>query len=349
MDSNEAAGLVAAVNAELTDPNRNHLIGASEGEPVRFELYHAGLSVCSQKVRAALAEKRVAYASHELSILNSKGIYSDEMTPAENYSPNYVRLRLLGGKQAGLSFASGYTGTSSVETEGFDACVVPTLVDLDKGRVIVDSKKICEYLDQEITGPIQLLPDEPSLRKAVMEQVSIVDTTPQPALLYGYHPDDDQRPAFIKEKMVDVYDLKLEALEGLIRANKDDAEVVAAYQSKISKEQGGKGFAHDDEAQRAVRALAQEIINGLDEQLAAHASPWVCGSTFTMADLTWAINLYRMQWLGVGSLWKDLPRVQEYAALLYKRPSIWNAVIKFPSPMPESPHTMDLETPEFAA
>lgn len=349
MESNEVAGLVAAVNAELTDPNRNHLVGVREGQPVRFELYHAGLSVCSQKVRAVLAEKGVAYASHELSILNSKGIYSDELTPAENYSPNYVRLRLIGGKQAGLGFASGYTGTSSVETEGFDACVVPTLVDLDKSRVIVDSKKICEYLDREISGAIQLLPDEPSLREAVMAQVSIVDTTPQPALLYGFHPDDDQRPEFIKEKMVDVYDLKLEALEALIRANSDDAEVVAAYQSKISKEQGGKGFAHDDQAQRAVRALAQEIINGLDEQLAAHASPWVCGSTFTMADITWAINLYRMQWLGVASLWKDLPRVQEYATALYKRPSIWSAVIKFPSPMPESPHTMDLEAPEFAA
>ena len=68
-----------------------------------------------------------------------------------------------------------------------------------------------------------------------------------------------------------------------------------------------------------------------------------------MADVTWAINLYRMQWLGVASLWKDLPRVQEYATALYKRPSIWNAVIKFPSPMPESPHTMDLEASEFAA
>jgi glutathione S-transferase len=348
-ESNDVAVLVAAVNAELTDPMRNHLIEGSAGESGRFELYHAGLSVCSQKVRAVLAEKGASYSSHELSILNSKGIYSDELTPAENYSPNYVRLRLIGGKQAGLGLARGYTGTSSVETNGFDACVVPTLVDLHKGRVIVDSKRICEYLDQEISGPIQLLPNEPSLRKAVMEQVSIVDTTPQPALLYGFHPDDDQRPDFIKHAMSDVYDLKIEALKGLIAANSDDAELVAAYQGKISKEQGGRGFARDDESQRAVRALAQEIINGLDEQLAAHANPWVCGSTFTMADVTWAINLYRMQWLGVGSLWKDLPRVQAYATALYKRPSVWKAVIKFPSPMPESPHTMDIEAPEFAA
>jgi len=345
MESNSVASLVAAVNAELTDPKRNHLIGASEGKPVRFELYHAGMSVCSQKVRALLAEKDIAYASHELSILNSKGIYTEEMTPAENYSPNYVRLRLQGGKQLGVNLVSGLTGRSSVETEGFDACVVPTLVDLERNKVIVDSKKICEYLDQQAPTAIQLIPDEPALHEAVMEQVSIVDTTPQPGLLYGFHPDDDQRPEFIKKAMVDVYDLKLEALEGLIAANSGDTELVEAYRSKIAKESGGNSMAHDADTQRAIRAEAQQIINGLDSQLEAHANPWVCGSNFTLADLTWAINLYRMQWLGLASLWQDLPRVNDYAHRLYQRPSIWNAVIKFPSPMPESPHTSDLEEP----
>ena len=348
-ESNTVASLVAAVNAELTDPKRNHFIGCEATDDPRFELYHAGLSVCSQKVRSVLAEKSIPYASHELSILNSKGIYSDELTPAENYSPNYVRLRLAGGKQLGLELASMHTGRSSVETEGFDACVVPTLVDMEKDGVIVDSKKIIEYLDHEIPGGTPLIPADPAQRAAVLEQVAIVDTTPQPALLYGFHPDDDQRPDFIKEKMVDVYELKVEALEALMNANSDDPELVEAYRSKISKEKAGKLLARDPATQYAIRAEAQAIIDGLDNQLAAHGNPWVCGANFTMADLTWAVNLYRMQWLGVGSLWKNLPRVQEYAHLLYKRPSIWNAVIKFPSPMPESPHTAGLEAPEAAA
>ena len=296
-----------------------------------------------------MAEKGISYASHEMVIFNSKGIYSAELTPAENYSPNYVRLRLLGGKQAGLSLVSGYSGTSSVDTEGFDACVVPTLVDLEKGKVIVDSKRICEYLDQEISGPVQLVPEEPALRDAVMEQVSIVDTTPQPAMLYGFHPDYDPRPEFIKAKMVDVFDLKFEALESLIAANSHDEELVNAYRSKLSKEQGGKSFAHDDNEQREVRIFVQGIINGLDQQLAANGSLWVCGETYTMADLTWGINLHRMQWLGMAFLWKDLPRVEKYAHRLYKRPSLWNAVIRFPSPMPKSPHTLDLEGPENTA
>ncbi|KGE04570.1 glutathione S-transferase family protein [Pseudohaliea rubra] len=339
--------LTAAFNAELTDEKRNHVVGASGDDRPRFELYHAGFSVCSQKVRAVLAEKKIPYLSHELSILNSRGIYSDKLTPAENYSPNYVHLRLLGGRARGLDLASGYSGRSAVETEGFDACVVPTLVDHARGQVIVDSKVICEYLDAE--GTPRLIPEDPALKQAVLEQLAIVDVTPQPALLYGAHPDDDQRPEFIKKAMATSYDLKLEALETLLEANREDPELQAAYSCKIAKEKAAREMLADGSKVVALRQEAQAIIHALDEQLAASANPWVCGDQFTLADLAWAINLYRMQWLGVASLWRDLPRVEHYARRLYKRPSIWSAVIKFPSPMPESPHTADIEIPEWAA
>lgn len=337
--------LVNAVNAELTDPKRNHRIGLAEGEPHRFEVYHAGMSVCSQKVRCTLAEKGVPFVSHEMSILNSKGIFSEEVTPAENYAPSYVRLRMLGGEQAGLSFVAGYSGSSSVGSEGFDACVVPTLVDLEKTRVIVDSKAICEYLDKEISSGTPLIPEDGPLKEAVMEQVDIVDDTPQPALLYGFHPDDDQRPDFIKAAMTDVYDLKLIALRSLIEANKDDERLVAAYESKIAKELGGKVFAHNAEDQRATRDIAQGIINRLNAHLEKSEEEWICGPGFTLADLTWGVNLFRMHWLGFAALWKDMPLVDSYANKLYQRPSLWTQVIKFPSPLPESPHTEHLTPP----
>ena len=340
--SDVLVSLVSAINAELTDPHRNHLVAGQGEGPVRFELYHAGLSVCSQKVRTVLAEKRAAYVSHEMAILNSRGIYSDELTPAENYSSNYVRLRLHGAERLGLELASGHRGVSSVETEGFDACVVPTLVDHAKARVIVDSKRICEYLDQELADSGRLIPEDPAGAEAVLHQVDIVDQTPQPALLYGFHPDDDQRPDFIKGAMSDVYDLKVEALEQLIAANSDDPLVVAAYRAKISKEEGGKKLQHDVNFQHATRTEVQRILQGLEEQLSTHQDLWVCGATVTLADLTWGVNLYRMHWLGLASMWKDLPRVGEYAKRLYQLPSLWNAVIRFPSPMPQSPHTTDV-------
>ena len=333
--------MLAAANACLADAGRHSLMQPSPGVIPRFDLYHAGLSVCSQKVRAVLAEKNVPYRSHEMVILNSRGIYSTELTPAENYQPGYVRLRLRGGAQLRRR-ASGYTGRSSVTSEGFDPCVVPTLVDHHSARVIVDSVRICEYLDEQTPQPRKLIPDDSIAAAAVRHQMSIVDGTPHPAALYGFHPEDDRRPDFIKHVMSDVYDLKIAALRQLIDNNRNDAELVAAYDGKISKELGGKSVARDPTMQHAVRAELQGIVESLNDQLIKHAAPWVCGSAFTLADVFWGVSLYRLHWLGLAALWSRLPRVESYARQLYQRPSLRVAVIEWPSPMPASPHTADV-------
>ncbi len=293
-------------------------------------------------MRAVLAEKAIPYTSHELVIVASKGIYSDEFKPAENYRPRYVRLRIHGGKQLGKAYADKHTGSSSVDTEGFDPCVVPLLIDHQEGRVVVDSKLICEHLDNAVEGPIKLIPEGAQAGAAVMKQVEIVDQTPHPAILYGFHPDDDRRPDFIKAVMADVHDVKCSSLQKFLDENRDDEELVAAYRSKIAKERAGKALAFDADRQRAIRTRAQSIVDDLDAQLEATAAPWLCGADYTLADAVWGISLYRMHWLGLAPLWADKPRVKEYAALVYKRPSVWEQVINFPTPMPPSPHTADI-------
>ncbi|MGH8597105.1 MAG: glutathione S-transferase family protein [Gammaproteobacteria bacterium] len=334
--------MVVAANATLADANRHRVVQPSPGAAPRFDLYHAGLSVCSQKVRTVLAEKGVPYRSHEMVILNSRGIYSAELTPAENYQPAYVKLRMRGGAQLGRPKASGYSGRSAVETEGFDACVVPTLVDGQTNEVIVDSVRICEYIDAQVPLPQRLIPAQSDVTTAVREQLAIVDGTPHPAVLYGFHPEDDRRPDFIKQVMSDVYELKISALRQLIDENRNDAELVATYEAKISKEAGGKSVARDPVKQHAVRAELQRIIEALDRQLAGRAAPWVCGPDFTLADVFWGVSLYRLHWLGLASLWSKLPRVAAYTQALYQRPSLRAAVLQWPSPMPASPHTADV-------
>lgn len=340
--SDEAAvrSLVEAARAELDAPERTRVVGAPAGTGPRFELFHAGLSMCSQKVRAVLAEKQIPYTSHELVIVASKGIYSDEFKPAENYRPAYVRLRMHGGRALGKTYAEAHTGVSAVETEGFDACVVPLLVDHERAEVVVDSKRICTHLDDAADGPVRLVPSD--LRDAVMRQVDIVDRTPHPGLLYGFHPDDDRRPDFIRGVMADVHDVKCESLQAFIDANAGDAGLVAAYRSKMAKERAGKALAFDPVRQREVRASAQAIVDGLDATLEASPGPWLCGPDYTLADVVWSISLYRLQWLGLASLWADKPRVHEYAARGYRRPSVSEQVINYPTPMPPSPHTADI-------
>lgn len=334
--------LRAAARAELDDPTHNIVLHGGPGDKPRFELFHAGLSICSQKARVVLAEKGVPYLSHEMVILSGRGIYSDEFRPAENYRPGYVRLRMYGaGKELMNRLAESHTLRSSVRTEGFDACVVPLLVDNEKRKVVVDSAEICKYIDREVAGRIRLLPDDKAVAEDVLRQVAIVDGIPHPGQLYGFFPNDP-RPDFIKEKMGDVYDTKCQALNMLIEQNKDDPKLVRAYRAKIAKEQAGKKVQRDPKFLAGIQREFEQFIAGLDKQLAERAKPWVCGSQFTLADAVWGISLYRIHWLGHAYLWKDYPRVKDYAARLYTRPSIREDVIDWPSPMPPSPHTADI-------
>ncbi len=348
MPNNDLEALVAAANADLTDPHRNMVMRPRGDQTPRFELYHAGTSMCSQKCRVVLHEKGIPYTSHEMVILSGKGIFTEEFSAAENYRPSYVRLRMAGGADLGVDYAVEHTGVSSVETEGFDPCVVPLLVDHEKGKIIVDSLRIIEHIDAEVPDPIQLIPTDPQARAAVMHQVEIVDQTPHPGILYGFHPEDDRRPDFIVGVMGEVHDNKCKALQMFIDEQSDNATLVEAYTSKIAKELAGKALAFDPERQRGVRQRFQDIINALDAQLGAHANPWICGEDFTMADAVWGISLFRIQWLGLSVLWDGLPRVKEYTALVYSRPSVLEDVIRWPNPMPPSPYTAELEGKEAA-
>ena len=149
--------MAAAARAAVLDPNRITVVGGNPNP--RFELFHAASSLCSQKVRTVLNEKALPYRSNDMRILGS--MEPSGLVPAEHYSPAYIRLRLIAARELGANFVSGYSGRTSVETEGFDPCVVPLLVDYQEGRVIADSQRICCYLDAVGRRPVQLIqPDQ---------------------------------------------------------------------------------------------------------------------------------------------------------------------------------------------
>lgn len=341
-DKQKVSDLTSAANAGLKDPKRSYNVRSDAGQRPRFELYHASISLCSQKVRAVLAEKMAPFASHDLNILSLKSP-SGEVIAAENYHPAYVRLRLLGGKNLGRPLVSGYTGITSVDTEGFDPCVVPLLVDHDRGEVVVDSARICAYIDREVSSSPQLVPASPSAAEAVMAQVAIVDKVPNGRLLYGFHPDNDQRPEALKSVMADIYANKIVALQKYLLENADDAELVAAYRSKIAKEAAAKPVQHDAAFQRKGRTMAQTAIHALEADLKSRNGEWVCGSNFTLADVVWGVQLFRMQYLGLEMLWADQPAVSAYVERLYRRASIREEALKASAQnLPPSEHTAHL-------
>ena len=316
--------MTAAARAAIADPSRITLVGRLP-EP-RFELFNAASSLCSQKVRTVLHEKALSYRSNDMLILSAMG--SEGLIPAEHYSPAYIRLRLVAARELNREFVSGYSGRTSVETEGFDPCVVPLLVDYEAGRVIADSQRICIYLDGVSRTPLQLVPDAPAARAEVMRQVGIVDRIPNGALLYGFHPDADLRPEVLKASMQTVYDYKVMALERLVADNAGEPELVAAYRAKIAKESGGKKVCHDAAFQRAARQKTGQLLSDLERDLAAGSFGCTRGHSFSLADVLWGVNLVRLNYLGLASMWDALPHVTRYFDVLARRPSLCKEAIR---------------------
>jgi 2,5-dichlorohydroquinone reductive dechlorinase len=315
-------------NVPLTDPEKNRNVGS--GTP-RFELYHFALSVCSQKVRTCLAEKRVPYIAHDINIQPG------------NYHPDYVRLRLLG--RAGRDMARGYSGRSSTDTEGFDPAVVPTLLDLEEKRVHVDSARICEHIDGMCEGGSELIPA--ALKQNVEAEIAIVDQTPHVAILYGAHPDGDFRPKKIRSGMAGVHDRKIAKLQAARDGADGDRQLEAALDAKISKESAAKSYVATPEAMRTSVREIVDIVAALDERL-SDGRKWVCGDAFTMADVQWAVSLFRLKWIGMAFCWEGnhmlnaaaQSSAHAYAMQLFDRPSFQDAVINWPG-VPTSEYVME--------
>ncbi|PVY69295.1 glutathione S-transferase [Cupriavidus alkaliphilus] len=324
MHNDSISSLAACARAAIADPARITIVG-NDANP-RFELFHAASSLCSQKVRTVLLEKRLPYRSNDMLILSAMG--PDGVIPAEHYHPPYVRLRLIAGQEIGREFVTGYSGRPSVDTDGFDPCAVPLLVDHEASRVIADSRRICCYLDAVSRAPIQLLPDDDQERAAVMRQVEIVDQMPNGALLYGSHPDADRRPDALKAIMETVYDHKIAAIEAMLADNAEDNELVAAYRAKLAKERGGRAVRRDAAFQRAARHHVERVLKELDRTLVTAPAQYVAGHAFSLGDVLWGVNLVRLAYLGLAPMWDDLPNVARYAEMLAKRPSLCREAIR---------------------
>ena len=323
MREDSLLSLVAAANAPLTDPDMNRHIGM--GAP-QFELYHFALSVCSQKVRVCLMEKEASFAAHDINL---------QMPSLGNYDPAYVRLRLQGAGNRPL--VGNYSGQSSVSSEGFDPAVVPTLVDLREQKVYVDSVAICEHIDTSVTSAPALMP--PDLAQMVRSEMAIVDATPHVAVLYGAHPDIDFRPERLRQNMPGVHDRKIEKIRLARSAAEGDAQLEDAFDAKIEKEAAGRSFvATPDKMRRSVADIVS-IVSELDGRLNTQANPqWICGDRFSLADVFWAVSLFRLKWLGMAFCWNGAhplneqarPAVADYAARLFDRPSFRDGVIDWP-------------------
>ena len=315
--------LTAAAEAALADCDEKTLQGGlAPNEKPQYELYHNVGSICAQKVRTVLAELSVPYVSHDIPIVRE---------PWPTYQPDYVKLRIAGSR--GQEFVSGHTGSSSTSQHGFDPTVVPTFIDRKTENIVIDSQRICRYIDTQI-GQSTLRPA--ALEAAIDEQTAIVDDIPNIALSFGTHPGVDPRPHDIRKHADGAMPRKLNALKKVREIYSSEETIVKAIDAKMVKEKAALDFLDDADFMNGVLARMDDCIANLESKLESATTDWLCSDSYTMADLFWGINLYRLTKLGMGYLWDpkaypheravSRPNVRAYVERLAERPSFRYAV-----------------------
>jgi 2,5-dichlorohydroquinone reductive dechlorinase len=173
--------MVSDVRAALGSPSV--LIGPAHNTRPRFELFNGANSLCSQKVRTVLAHHQITYVSNTVN-----------MFAGQTYLPEYVRLRMVGCERLGIPLMTTHNGSTSVTSGGCDAAVVPTLVDWGTNEVIVDSKRICLYLDDAVREG-RLRPQH--IREQIDREIDVVDNLPNYQMVIGTPSRIDGRPASV--------------------------------------------------------------------------------------------------------------------------------------------------------
>lgn len=297
------------------------LFGDALASKPRFELFNAPNSICSQKVRAVLLHHALPFLNHNIN-----------MFTGQTYLPGYVRLRMRGCERFGGALVSRHTGSTSAQA-GCDGVVVPTLVDWRTGEVLVDSKRICLFLDTQAPEEHRLRPD--ALSAEIDAELAIVDELPNYQLLMGRSTRASEATETRDNKGGHFSERKVALCDHYLQQCADDPQLVRAYTAKRAKELSAVNELFSADAMRAAYARAEAALRDLERRLERSPGCWLFGDQPTMADLFWGIELLRMQNVGVGAYW-EAGRMPHVARLLDNAsglPAIRTAILDWPGAM----------------
>lgn len=309
---------VADARASLKRDGEN--MGATASMSPRFELFNAPNSICSQKVRTVLAHHQIPYRSQHVDIFEG-----------ETYLPAYVRLRMAGCDALGSGLVTAHTGSTSVTAGGCDPAVVPLLVDWETAEVLVDSKRICFYLDKVAGEQSSLRPAH--LAGEIDAQLDVVDNLPNYQMLAGKPPGVDHRPESRRNSNGVGFAMgKVERCDRYLQEFSNDADLVRAYSAKRAKELNAAQQLFTPEAMQAAYDKAEAGCASLERQLTAGGTPWLLGNDITMADLYWGIELLRMKNMAVETFWANgaKPAVAAFVEKAGSVPAIRSAIVEWP-------------------
>ena len=225
---------------------------------------------------------------------------------------------------------SVHTGSTSVSTGGCDPAVVPTLIDWQTESVLVDSKRISFFLDEEVGGSA-LRPA--AMRDAIDAELNVVDNMPNYQMLAGKPPGEDHRPEVRrKSNGIDFAMGKVQRCDEFLAEHAGDPDLVRGYSAKRSKELTAAQNLFTPEAMQTAYSKAEAGCDHLEQKLKSGHTQWLLGDSVTMADLYWGVELLRLQNMAAESFWTHgkRPAIEAYLEKAKAMPAIKAAVIDWP-------------------
>lgn len=214
----------------------------------------------------------------------------------ENLQPNYIQLNPKG--------------------------VVPTLI--HDGRVVTDSAMIVQYLDEQFPHP-KLTPAEPTLQENMKGWIELQNQFPMRELMYGNFRGIEgivlRRSVQIKQRL----------LPQLMQAH---PELHAQYEAKLKDVRQWNSTIQNRKEIASINRTIEPMLTRLETQLTQ--TEWLCGVTYSLADVMWTAVLNRLEKLKFGYLWADntCPALSAYLDRLKARPTFKAAIQGDEMPLP---------------
>ncbi|XP_062415294.1 ganglioside-induced differentiation-associated protein 1-like [Pungitius pungitius] len=264
----------------------------------KLTLYHWTQSFNSQKVRLAIAEKGLLCEEYDVSLPLS-----------EHNEPWFMHLNPTGE--------------------------VPVLV--HHGDVICDPTQIMDYLEQSFNdeGTPKLIPEEGSTYyHRVQHYRELLDSLKMDAYTHGciLHPEitvDSHIPAYAATCIRTQIGNTQSELKKLAEQNPELKDAYVAKQRRLKS----KLFDHDnmkylkkllDELESVMDQVETELQRRVEETPEEGGESWLCGDFFSMADVSLAVTLHRLKFLGLSRrFWGDGNRanLETYYERVVERPA----------------------------
>lgn len=266
-----------------------------------FELYHNAFSLCSMKARVCLAELGLAYASHPVDLIET-GAYEN------------IRRRFLSVNPGGT---------------------VPVLV--HQGHPVYESHEQIRYAsDHAPPGSPALVPETPAARAEMQRWVDRSSLTEDP-LSHGEESAGNAVPGLTVPLFAAMIDRipYWRILEGLLFHFDRRRPLMFLTLKGLGVERLGRLGPARKAIARSRKQLAVHL-DALEARLREGGGPWILGSHFSLADVSWLVifeRLAQVDCLHVFVREGRRPECAAYWARLQGRPSYRAAILDHAHPI----------------